>query len=220
MMFEIYTTEETEAYEILHIQTKQFKDDIKGQISSAQGTIALVANLASELYEKNVDFSLVFESYEPTGLISNVGILQPDNTFVTKKDILNFNSVLSFEDEAAKGKYISGRVTYVTNTSIEIIRIAEPIIVKDEIVGILYGSINLDNLEKRYSEMVSDLDAQLFIYESQTGNFIIDTISSKLGNIIELKNRKYSKGYSYEKLVSEDKGYSAKIPIWNLLKKQ
>jgi hypothetical protein len=68
--------------------------------------------------------------------------------------------------------------------------------------------------------MVSDLDAQLFIYESQTGNFIIDTISSKLGNIIELKNRKYSKGYSYEKLVSEDKGYSAKIPIWNLLKKQ
>ena len=84
MMFEIFTREEKNCYETLRVQTEIFKDDIEEQIRYDRETLALVANLASELYEKNADFSLVFDSYKTTGLISNVGILQPDNTFVTQ----------------------------------------------------------------------------------------------------------------------------------------
>lgn len=216
MMGGIYAREEAECYENLHVQTKQFKDDFTGQLQSDSEALSLVANLAGELHKTGQDMQLVFDSYEPTGFISNVGILQPDNTFITKKGVLNFNGILSFAEEVNKGEYISGRVADVTNKEIEIIRMAKPVIVNGKTVAILYGSINLDALGKRYLDAVSELDAQLFIYESGNGNFIIDTIASDLGNVEMLKERKYDEGYSYEKLISEDKGYTVfKSVVWN-----
>ena len=216
MMMGVYMQEEEECYENLHIQTKQFKDDFAGQLQSDSEALALVANLAGELYKTGQDMNLVFDSYEPTGFVSNVGILQPDDTFLTKKGVLNFNGILSFAEEVSKGEYISGRVADVTNKEIEIIRIAKPVMVNGQTVAILYGSINLDTLGKRYLDAVSDLNAQLFIYESGNGNFIIDTIASDLGNVELLKERKYDEGYSYEKLISEEKGYTVfKSAVWN-----
>lgn len=208
MVTEIYAREEAECYEDLHIQTKQFKDDIEQQIASDREMLSLVANLAAELYQSEQEMNLVFDSYEPTGLISNVGILQPNNTFMTKKGLLDFTGRLSFVDEVKKGQYISGRVADVTNQNVEIIRIAEPIVAGGRTVGILYGAINLDMLSKRYAEAVEEIDAQLYVYESGTGNLIIDTLNPDLGNVTNLKNREYDEGYSYEELISQEKGYS------------
>jgi len=208
MTSNIYLKEEADCYEYLHLQTKQFKDDIKNQIDSDKETLSLVANLASQIYEKNQDLKLVFDSYEPTGLISNVGILLPDNTFVTKNGTLNFEGSISFDEEITKGEYISGRVKDVTNSKLEIIRLAQPIISNGKAIGIVYGSINLDTLSKRYTDNVSELNAQLYVYESGTGNLIIDTFDEELGNISTLKGRKYDKGYSYEQLINSEKGYS------------
>ena len=216
MMMGIYEREEAECYENLHIQTKQFKDDFTSQLHSDSEALRLVANLAGELYKSGQDMHLVFDSYEPMGFVSNVGILQPDNTFITKKGVLDFNGFLSFEEEEKKREYISGRVTDVTNKEIEIIRIAKPVIVKGNTVAILYGSINLKTLGKRYLDAVADLDAQLFIFENGNGNFILDTIASDLGNFSELKDRKYDEGYSYEKIVEEEKGYSVfESVVWD-----
>ena len=102
MMMGVYMQEEEECYENLHIQTKQFKDDFAGQLQSDSEALALVANLAGELYKTGQDMNLVFDSYEPTGFVSNVGILQPDDTFLTKKGVLNFNGILSFAEEVSK----------------------------------------------------------------------------------------------------------------------
>ena len=216
MMMGVYMQEEEECYDNLHVQTKQFKDDFTGQLQSDSEALALVANLAGELYKTDQDMQLVFDSYEPTGFVSNVGILRPDNTFITKKGVLNFNGILSFAEETKKGEYISGRVQDVTNKELEIIRMAKPVMVNGQTVAILYGSINLDTLGKRYLDAVSDLNAQLFIYESGNGNFIIDTIASDLGNVELLKERKYDEGYSYDKLISEEKGYTVfESAVWN-----
>ena len=204
----VYHKEEEECYDDLHVQTKQIKDDIKRRIDSDRETLFLLANHASKLYSENRNFGLVFDSYTPTGLVKNVGILKPDNSFTTKKGILNFNGQLSFFDEAKKGRYITGRVSDVTNSSIDIIRIAEPIVVNGETVGILYGSIDLSELSLKYVQTVNELDAQLYVYESEKGHLIIDTFNDKLGNISSLSDRKYKKGYSYKQLIEEEKGYS------------
>lgn len=216
MMTRVYIREEQECYENLHIQTKQFKDDITMQITSDSEMLSLVANLAGELYKANSDFHLVFDSYEPTGFVSNVGILQKDNTFITKKGVLTFEGAISFEEEVKKGEYVSGRVKDITNNTSEIIRLAKPITVDGEVVGILYGSINLDALSARYKEEATELNAQLYVYEAGNGNFIIDTIQDELENVKILSDRKYDKGYSYEELVTEEKGYSVfQSKVWN-----
>ena len=204
-----YYAAEDEAYENLRMQTKQIKDNMQLQLLSDRENLATMANFAAKLYSDGESFDLMFNSFEPIGLIENIGILMPDNTFVTKVGTLNLNGQISFEEEATKGEYISGRVKDLTKDNYEIIRSAVHIKVNGNTVGILYGVIKLDVIGKKYGSMAKELDAQLFVYDKETGNLVIDTIDDKLGNISFLENRKYRDGYSYEKMINSEKGYTS-----------
>ena len=73
----------------------------------------------------------------------------------------------------------------------------------------IYGIIKIETINERYAVRAQDLDAQLFVYNKEDGKFIVDTINEKPGELADLKNRKYNDDYSYEKLVTTDKGYSS-----------
>ncbi|MBO5744043.1 MAG: GGDEF domain-containing protein [Clostridia bacterium] len=204
-----YNQAEDEAYEMLHIQTKQIKDDLTLQIKSDRENLVTMANFASKLYADGESYDLMFESFKPIGLFSNIGILNPDNTFVTKKGSIDLNGKISFEEEAIRGEYISGRVPDLTKEGNELVRSAVPIKLNSQTVGILYGVIKLQTINEKYIEMARGLDAQLFVYDKENGNYIIDSVHRDLSNISDLKTRKYNNGYSYEDIVSSDKGYSS-----------
>lgn len=204
-----YSEAENEAYEMLHIQTKQIKDDLTLQLKSDRENLVTMANFAAKLYADGESYKLMFESFKPIGLFSNIGILNPDNTFVTKVGLIDLNGKISFADEVKKGEYISGRVSDLTREDKEIIRSAVPIVSGGKTVGILYGVIHLETIGAKYNNMAKELEAQLFVYDKESGKFIIDTINKKPGELKELKNRKYNDDYSYEKLVTTDKGYSS-----------
>lgn len=214
MVSYFYKAAENEAYENLHQQTKQIKDDMQLQLLSDRENLATMANFAAKLYSDGESYNLLFESFKPIGLIENIGILNPDNTFVTKAGSIDLSGRISFEEEAARGEYISGRVPDLTKDGYEIVRSAVPVKAGNRIVGILYGVIKLDAIGGKYNKMADDLDAQLFVYDKETGNLVIDTINKKLGNISFLKDRKYNDGYSYEKMMSEDKGYTSFVSAY------
>lgn len=205
----LYKKAESEAYENLHIQTKQIKDDITLQLISDRENIATMASFASKLYNDGESYDLMFRSFKPIGLIENIGILTPDNTFITKAASVNLEGLISFEEEKQKGTYISGRVTDVKRNEYEIIRSAVPIVSNGETVGILYGVTSLDKIAEKYNQMAKDIDAQLFVYDKATGDLIIDNVHDKLGNISFLKDRKYNDNYSYEQMMSTDKGFTS-----------
>lgn len=209
MVSRFYVTAKEDAYEDLHVQTKQIKDDISLQLVSDRENLSTMANFAAKLYSDGESYNLMFDSFKPIGLIENIGILTPDNVFVTKAGTIDLNGSISFESEKQKGSYISGRVKDLTRDNYEIIRSAVPINANGETVGILYGVIKLDKIGERYNQMAMELDAQLFVYEEKSGDLVIDTIHSELGNIYFLKDRTYIDGYSYEKMASTDKGFTA-----------
>jgi len=209
MVASVYAEAENEAYEMLHIQTKQIKDDLILQIKSDRENLVTMANFAAKLYSDGESYSLMFDSFKPIGLFSNIGILNPDNTFVTKVGSIDLNGKISFADEAARGEYISGRIPDLTREGKEIIRSAVPIKVDGKTIGVLYGVIHLETIGAKYNNMAQELDAQLFVYDKETGKFVIDTIDKNPGEIVQLKNRKYNGDYSYEKLVTTDKGYTS-----------
>ena len=214
MVSYFYKSAENEAYENLHVQTKQIKDDMQLQLLSDRENLATMANFAAKLYSDGESYNLMFESFKPIGLIENIGILNPDNTFVTKTGSVNLDGKISFEEEKEKGEYISGRVPDLTRDNYEIIRSAVPIKNGDDVVGILYGVIKLDVIGKKYNKMAKELDAQLFVYDKKSGDLVIDTINNKLGNISFLKDREYNKGYSYEKMMESDKGYTSFVSAY------
>ncbi len=210
-----YVRAEDEAYDMLHIQTKQIKDDLTLQIKSDRENLATMANFAAKLYADGENYDLMFDSFKPIGLFSNIGILNPDNTFVTKVGKIDLNNKISFKDEALKGEYITGRVEDLTRAGKEIIRSAVPIKVNDETVGVLYGVILLETIGEKYNKMAVELDAQLFVYDKETGKFVINTRNEKLGEISQLKDRKYNEGYSYDQLVTTDNGFTSFKSIYS-----
>lgn len=205
----LYYNAENEAYEMLHIQTKQIKDDLTLQLKSDRENLVTMANFAAKLYADGEHYGLMFDSFKPIGLFSNIGILKSDNTFVTKAGSIDLNGKISFADEAKRGEYISGRIEDLTRAGKEIIRSAVPIKVGGQTVGILYGVIHLDTIGKKYNQMAKELNAQLFVYDKETGKFVIDTIDKNPGELSQLKTREYNNGYSYEELISNDKGYTS-----------
>jgi len=209
MIIPFYYAAEDEAYEMLHIQTKQIKDDLTLQIKSDRENLVTMANFAAKLYSDGESYNLMFESFKPIGLFSNIGILNPDNVFTTKMGNVDLNGKISFEEEATRGEYISGRIPDLTRDGKEIIRSAVPVKVNGETVGILYGVIHLDTIGKKYTQMAKELDAQLFVYDRETGKFVIDTIDKNPGELSQFKTREYNGGYSYEDFLNTDKGYSS-----------
>ena len=205
----LYEETKEEAYENLHVQTKQIKDDITLQILSDRENLSTMASFASKLYRDGEDYHIMFEAFKPIGLIENIGILNPDNVFVTKTGSMDLSGRISFEEEAAKGAYISGRVSDLTREGKELVRSAVPITSDGKIVGILYGVITLERIEAKYHSMADELDAQLFVYGLDTGDLIIDTVHDELGNISFLADRRYLEGYTYEDIMTTDKGYSS-----------
>ena len=209
MVANFYHRVEEEAYEMLHIQTKQIKDDLTLQLKSDRENLATMANFAAKLYADGEDYDLMFKSFKPIGLFSNIGILNRDNIFYSWRGTLDLTGKISFEEEAERGEYISGRISDLTLEGKEIIRCAVPIKLEDEIVGILYGVIHPATISAKYDQMAKDLDAQLFVYDKEGGKFIINTVNKALGDISQLKDREYKDGYSYEQMVSTADGYSS-----------
>ena len=209
MVASFYREAEEEAYEMLHIQTKQIKDDLTLQLNSDKENLVTMANFAAKLYAKGESYSLMFDSFKPIGLFSRIGILNPDGTFVTKDETVDLSGKILFDEEALKGEHITGRTLSYSKPGEKVVRTAVPIKVNGNTVGIIYGIIKIETINEKYNNMAKELDAQLFVYDKETGKFIIDTIDNPPGELSQFENREYNKGYSYDALVSTDKGYTS-----------
>ena len=209
MVISFYRAAEDEAYDMLHIQTKQIKDDVILQIKSDKENLITMANFAAKLYASGQSYSLMFDSFKPIGLFSRIGILKPDGTFITKDETVNISEKLPFEQAVAEGEHITGRTFSYSRPDEEVVRCAVPIKVNDTTVGIIFGIINIETINEKYNNMAEELDAQLFIYDKKTGKFIVDSFNSQPGQLSDFATRKYNDGYSYEQLVNTDKGFTS-----------
>lgn len=208
MLRQVYAFSEEQALERLHLETRQIKEEINLQMLSDRENLQTMAGFAAELYDRGESFELMFEAYESTGLFANIGILLPDDTFLTKRGILKPHEDFVFTEELQRGEYISGRVRDVTDPEREVVRSAVPILAEDgTAVGILYGLINLKDMEERYAVEAESRDAYLCVVEGTNGNFLLDTRryaagmgGEKLENVSLLEDYEFQGDVSYEQL--------------------
>ena len=209
MVVSFFIKAEDDAYETLHIQTKQIKDDLTLQLKSDRENLSTMANFASKLYADGKGYERMFDSFKPIGLFSRIGILNPDGTFITKDGTYDLSGQISFEEQALLGEHVTGRTYSYSIPDEQVVRSSVPIRVNGKTVGIIYGIIKIETINEKYNKMAKELDAQLFVYDKETGKFIVDTINEEPAELSSLKNREYNDGYSYEALVNSDKGYSS-----------
>lgn len=195
-----YTKAEEANFESLHVHTKEIKDNITLQMISDRENLLTIANMASSLYIGGKDYKILFDSFEPIGLIDEIGILLPDGKFLTRAGAFQVDSGGFFAEEAKKAPYVSGRVEDVTTPGKQIVRSAVPIKTGGQTVGVLYGSVRLDALKKRYMDHADNIDARLYLIDRTNGDFIVDTWADELGNLNNSKVLENKDGYSYDEM--------------------
>lgn len=79
MVVSFFIKAEDDAYEMLHIQTKQIKDDLTLQLKSDRENLITMANFASKLYADGKGYERMFDSFKPIGLFSRIGILNTES---------------------------------------------------------------------------------------------------------------------------------------------
>lgn len=210
-----YIEAENEAYEMLHIQTKQIKDDLTLQIKSDRENLTTMAHFASNLYMDGESYDRMFDSFEPIGLFSRIGILTSEEQFITKDGTYDLKGKISFEEQARLGEHITGRTYSYSIPGEQVVRSSVPIQVNGKTVGIMYGIIKIETICEKYNKMAYEFDAQLFVYDKETGDYIINTVEGAKGNISSIKTREYNNGYTYEDIIEKPNGYSSFKSIRN-----
>ncbi len=200
----MYQHSEKIAYEQLRLETEQFKNNIYIQVNSDFETLRSMASLVSERYSDEESYIHVCRNFEAFGFCENIGILLPDNRLVTKAGIIDVSEKISFEEEAKKGEYISGRIVDVTNDKKEVVRSAVPIKTRlGKVKAIMYGTMDVTRFEARYATQAKNMDAYLSIIEGKSGQFIFDTKNEDAGNVTSLASISYKDGYDYEKFAND-----------------
>ncbi|MBQ4088072.1 MAG: GGDEF domain-containing protein [Clostridia bacterium] len=203
MVFFMVQHTEEEAYSNLRVQTESLKSNINLQMISDRENLLTMASFASKLYADGESYALLFDSFEEIGLLESVGILSPDGTFTTKAGVSDASAYLSFEEEAKKGEYISGRIKDITNPDVEIVRSAVPVVSGGETVAMLYGAVDLQKLENFFGEKAKMQEADLLIIEGTSGNYIADTRNDELGNVTGVASAEFQDGFSFDRLLTD-----------------
>ena len=154
MVVSFFIKAEDDAYEMLHIQTKQIKDDLTLQLKSDRENLATMAHFAANLYADGEKYDRMFSSFEPIGLFSKIGILNPDGTFITKDGVYDLSGQISFEEQALLGEHVTGRTYSYSMPDEQVVRSSVPIQVNGETVGIMYGIIKIETINEKYKPQV------------------------------------------------------------------
>lgn len=144
----------------------------------------------------------ILDRYTYTGMITRMELLLPDDTVLTSGGRqLDASDVLSFDEEAALGAHLSDRSVNLTGGTVYVLRHFVPVVRNGETVAMLYGLLELDQLQQELSPALSSGGAAVYIIDGCTGDFLLDTWHGDIGgNIWALGERPMADGYDAEQL--------------------
>ena len=112
-------------------------------------------------------------------------ILLPDNTIIALDgSLLPNNGEILFERERLLGEHVSNRMISMLDGNSYVLRHFVPIVKNGETVAMLLGVTNLMNLPSVLNiDNIYNASADVYIIDTETGDYIMDTWRDSLGNI-------------------------------------
>ena len=202
------------SFDELATATRQIAKDLVDAANADQTILSAMAELIAGHDERDNDAVLrIMKSFSLSEtFVSTVALLRPDGTLLltdgTRYDV---SGTFDFETEAARGAYISDRVTSYFAPEKLVVRNVVPVVRDGETVAILYGVVLLQELSRNYQIDLYNGNAFLLLVDGNNGDILLDTWHDSLGNISELRGRKMLKGYTYEEAMKKSPTASAAI---------
>ena len=194
------------SFDELTIATKQLAKDINNAARTDQIILSAMAELIAGQDEDDLDSVLcIMKSFSLNEtFVSTVVLLRPDGTLLlTDGARYDVSDTFNFETEAARGAYISDRVTSYFAPEKLVVRNVVPVKRDGETIAILYGVAFLQELSRNYQIDLYDGNAFLLLVDGNNGDILLDTWHDSLGNLSDLRGRKMLKGYTYEEAMKK-----------------
>ena len=201
MIHHINQTERERCFDHLYREASDLAAYIEGQMAADREALELLAAVVA----RSEDLAApalwqTISSFEQVGLMSDISLLLPDDTMIhgngSRVDVAG---QLSFAHEAAFGAHLSERAPSVLNPKDYVLRHFVPVVRDGQTVALLYGMISLTNLPQQLNLSPYGGRGALYIVEGGSGNFLLDTWHSKLGNLWQLGQRQIASGYDRAK---------------------
>lgn len=179
--------EET-AEQIIPEITAEFEDDV------AKLHIMETVLKNNSLEKEKALEVLYLDSVLPATVFERIDIWYPDDTLVSSGDTREVLMDVSFEEIAAKGEYMTSRITDPM-TGNEAICYVLPITENNSTSAILIGVIDLSAIADSFRPTLYQGKGNIGVVDSKDGSFLIDSWHDELGNLYEMGNRTKAKGY-------------------------
>ncbi|OKZ55791.1 MAG: hypothetical protein BHV94_00215 [Clostridiales bacterium 59_14] len=194
------------SFDELTTATKQLAKDINNAVRTDQIILSAMAELIAGQDEDDLDSVLrIMNTFSlDKTFVSTVALLRPDGTLLlTDGARYDVSDTFDFETEAARGAYISDRVTSYFAPEKLVVRNVVPVKRDGETIAILYGMVPLQELSRSYKTDLYGGNAFVLIVDGNTGDILLDTWHDSLGNLSDLSGRKMLKGYTYEEAMKK-----------------
>ena len=194
------------SFDELTTATKELAKDINNATRTDQTILSAMAELIAGQDEDDLDSVLrIMNTFSlDKTFVSAVALLRPDGTLLlTDGARYDVSDTFDFETEAARGAYISDRVTSYFAPEKLVVRNVVPVKRDGETIAILYGMVSLQELSRSYKTDLYGGNAFVLIVDGNTGDILMDTWHDTLGNLSDLRGRKMLKGYTYEETMEK-----------------
>ena len=194
------------SFDELTTATKELAKNINNAVRTDQIILSAMAELIAGQDEDDLDSVLrIMNTFSlDKTFVSTVALLRPDGTvLLTDGARYDVSDTFDFETEAARGAYISDRVTSYFAPEKLVVRNVVPVKRDGETIAILYGVALLQELSQNYQIDLYNGNAVLLLVDGNNGDILLDTWHDSLGNLSDLRGRKMLKGYTYEEAMEK-----------------
>ncbi len=130
---------------------------------------------------------------QDTTIFTRIDVLYPDGSALST-DGTRVQTELPFDEIAARGDHMSRRRTD-PKTGIDVVGYAVPVEDEDGIQAMLIGIMECKQLSDLFQVKVYNEDTMVCIVDQRDGSLVMDNRHEKLGNIGDINDHKFLKGY-------------------------
>ncbi len=182
--------------EAINIVTEDVSGKLARDSTSLNALAEIIAsqeNIADEKVLRNI-----MKNIAPLTTAKNIYLLLPNNTIISSSgESVDVDTAgkIDFDEEVKLGEHVTDRMVSLSEPDKFVLRHFVPVYKDDEVIALLYAKTDLDEFPQSLN--LSDLynkQARFLLIDRNNGDFIMDTLHNRLGNI----NAYYEERYKEE----------------------
>lgn len=194
-------------FQKLEDSTVQYAETIRDDVESDRKLLQITADYIAN--GKSMDAKRIAQLLtlsKAGAMLDSMGLILPDGRVFENDDALREElAAIPYEEEAARGAHLSGRVAGIGDPNRFYLYHFVPIVKNGQTKGLLCGVIDLEKMRKRYSRELEE-GTSLHLLEGRSSAFLIDTVHDGLTDGKLLTDRTIKTGYSLESVLSDIEG--------------